>query len=56
MTELSLEQELRILNFNQSVQKMSESEVKEKLVQLYREMVIADATYKQLIGAAWGFV
>lgn len=51
---LSLEQKFSIISFNSQVEKMSEEQAKMLLKQLFEQMTIKDAMYKELMSASWG--
>lgn len=51
---LSLEQKFSIISFNSQVEKMSEEQAKMLLKQLFEQMTIKDAMYKELVSASWG--
>jgi len=53
-TELSLEQQFNIRSFETQVEKMSHEQAQEFLVQLYRQMMMREATYKNLLKHQWG--
>ncbi|MBD2664171.1 phycobilisome degradation protein; NblA [Richelia sinica FACHB-800] len=52
--ELSLEQQFNIRSFATQVQEMSHEQAKEFLVKLYEQMVVREATYKELLKHQWG--
>ena len=52
--ELSLEQQFSIRSFETQVQNMSHEQAKDFLVKLYQQMVMREATYKQLLKYQWG--
>ncbi|MBP5974272.1 MAG: NblA/ycf18 family protein [Brasilonema octagenarum HA4186-MV1] len=52
--ELSLEQQFNIRSFATQVQHMSHDQAKDFLVKLYEQMVLREATYKQLLKHQWG--
>jgi hypothetical protein len=52
--KLTLEQEIKILNFSQEVTKMTEEEAKRLLLEKFKELVSMDAYYKAEIKQAWG--
>ncbi|PIG91935.1 NblA/ycf18 family protein [Gloeocapsopsis sp. IPPAS B-1203] len=52
--ELSLEQQFSIRSFESQVQNMSHEQAKDFLVKLYQQMVMREATYKQLLKHHWG--
>jgi hypothetical protein len=52
--ELSLEQQFSIRSFANQVQQMSHEEAQDFLVQLYEQMVVREATYKELLKHQWG--
>jgi len=52
--ELSLEQQFNIRSFATQVQQMSHEQAKEFLVKLYEQMVVREATYKELLKHQWG--
>lgn len=52
--ELSLEQQFNIRSFESQVQNMSHEQAKDFLVKLYQQMVMREATYKQLLKHHWG--
>ena len=53
--ELSLEQQFNIRSFETQVQQMSHEQAQDFLVKLYQQMVMREATYKELIKHQWGF-
>lgn len=52
--ELTLEQQFNIRSFETQVQHMSLDQAQEFLVQLYRQMVVKEATYQNLLKHQWG--
>lgn len=52
--ELSLEQQFNIHSFANQVQHMSHEQAKDFLVKLYEQMVVREATYKELLKHQWG--
>ncbi|KAF3886428.1 MULTISPECIES: NblA/ycf18 family protein [Nostocales] len=52
--ELSLEQQFSIHSFASQVQNMSHDQAKDFLVKLYEQMVVREATYKELLKHQWG--
>ncbi len=52
--ELSLEQQFSIRSFETQVQQMSHEQAQDFLVKLYQQMVMREATYKQLLKHQWG--
>ncbi|WP_017652382.1 NblA/ycf18 family protein [Fortiea contorta] len=52
--ELSLEQQFNIHSFAHQVQHMSHEQAKDFLVKLYEQMVVREATYKELLKHQWG--
>lgn len=52
--ELSLEQQFNIRSFETQVELMSHEQAQHFLVQLYKQMVMREATYKQLLKHQWG--
>lgn len=53
-TELSLEQQFSIRSFETQVEQMSQQQAQQFLVQLYQQMMVREATYKQLLKHQWG--
>ena len=53
--ELSLEQQFNIRSFETQVEKMDREQAQDFLVKLYRQMVMREATYKELLKHQWGF-
>jgi hypothetical protein len=53
-TELTLEQQFSIHSFATQVQHMSHDQAKDFLVKLYEQMVVREATYKELLKHQWG--
>ncbi|MEA5616236.1 NblA/ycf18 family protein [Cronbergia sp. UHCC 0137] len=51
---LSLEQQFSIRSFSTQVQEMSHDQAKDFLVKLYEQMVVREATYKELLKHQWG--
>lgn len=47
--KLSIEQQFSIRSFETQVQKMSREQAQDFLIKLYEQMVIREATYKQLL-------
>jgi predicted HD phosphohydrolase len=52
--ELTLEQQFSIRSFATQVQNMSPEQAKDFLVKLYEQMVVREATYKELLKHQWG--
>ncbi len=52
--ELSLEQQFNIRSFETQVHKMSHEQAQDFLIKLYQQMVMREATYKQLLKHQWG--
>jgi hypothetical protein len=52
--ELSLEQQFSIRSFETQVQKMSREQAQDFLVKLYEQMMLREATYKNLLKHQWG--
>ncbi|RUT06308.1 hypothetical protein DSM107010_53120 [Chroococcidiopsis cubana SAG 39.79] len=52
--ELSLEQQFNIRSFETQVEKMDREQAQDFLVKLYRQMVMREATYKELLKHHWG--
>lgn len=52
--ELSLEQQFSIRSFETQVQQMSHEQAQDFLVRLYQQMVMREATYKELLKHQWG--
>ncbi|TAE58340.1 MAG: NblA-related protein [Nostocales cyanobacterium] len=52
--ELSLEQQFNIRSFATQVKNMSHEQAQEFLVKLYEQMVVREATYKELLKHQWG--
>jgi len=52
--ELSLEQQFNIRSFEQQVQSMSREQALEFLVNLYRQMILQENSYKNLLKHQWG--
>lgn len=52
--ELSLEQEFSIRSFETQVEQMSLEQAQHFLVQLYKQMMMREATYKHLLKHQWG--
>lgn len=51
--KLRLEDELKLYVFNREVSSMSELEVKEKLVEIYAQMIVTQNYYNEAIKKAW---
>ncbi|MBF2064727.1 MAG: NblA/ycf18 family protein [Calothrix sp. C42_A2020_038] len=52
--ELTLEQQFSIHSFATQVQDMSHEQAKDFLIKLYEQMVVREATYKELLKHQWG--
>ncbi|MCL1464128.1 MULTISPECIES: NblA/ycf18 family protein [Argonema] len=52
--ELSLEQQFSIFSFKNQVEKMNHEQAQEFLVKLYEQMMVREATYKNLLKHQWG--
>jgi Phycobilisome degradation protein nblA len=52
--ELSLEQQFSIRSFETQVEHMNLEQAQLFLVQLYKQMMMREATYKQLLKQQWG--
>lgn len=53
-TQLTLEQQFNLRSFETQVARMSHEQAQGFLVQMYEQMLIRDALYKQLLGDRWG--
>ncbi|OKH14852.1 hypothetical protein NIES592_08215 [Fischerella major NIES-592] len=51
--ELTHEQQFNICAFNQEVKNMTESEAKQKLVEIYRRMIEQQNYYQQELKKVW---
>ncbi|MBD2564730.1 MULTISPECIES: NblA/ycf18 family protein [Nostoc] len=51
--KLSLEQEFSIRSFADQVQQMSREQAQEFLLMLYKQMMIRETTYKELLKHEW---
>lgn len=54
MVELSLEEDLHVAMFSLQVDNLNEAECKFLMKQLYRQMLIKDALWKNLAKSSWG--
>ncbi|HEY9701756.1 MAG TPA: NblA/ycf18 family protein [Allocoleopsis sp.] len=54
INELSLEQQFSIRSFETQVERMSHEQAQQFLVDLYKQMMVREATYKQLLKHQWG--
>ncbi|WP_295616669.1 NblA/ycf18 family protein [Chamaesiphon sp. GL140_3_metabinner_50] len=52
--DLSLEQQFNIRSFEHQVKDMSHVQAQEFLVNLYRQMVLQENSYKNLLKHQWG--
>jgi Phycobilisome degradation protein nblA len=52
--DLSLEQQFNIRSFEHQVKEMSHQQAQEFLVNLYRQMVLQENSYKNLLKHQWG--
>lgn len=52
--ELSLEQQFSIRSFETQVEKMNLEQAQSFLIQLYKQMLMREATYKHLLKHQWG--
>lgn len=52
--KLSLEQQFNIRSFAMQVKGMSHEQAQEFLVQLYEQMIMREASYKELLKHQWG--
>ncbi len=52
--ELSLEQQFSIRSFETQVEHMSHEQAQQFLVQLYKQMMMREETYKNLLKHQWG--
>ncbi|AFZ00015.1 NblA/ycf18 family protein [Calothrix sp. PCC 6303] len=52
--QLTVEQQFSIHSFASQVKDMSHEQAKDFLVQLYEQMVVREATYKELLKHQWG--
>jgi hypothetical protein len=53
--ELTLEQQFSIRFFETQVQDMTREQAQEFLVKLYKQMMMQENTYKNLLKHQWGF-
>jgi hypothetical protein len=51
--ELSLEQEFSLRTFSDQVQQMSREQAQEFLLMFYKQMMIRETTYQQLLKQQW---
>jgi hypothetical protein len=51
--QLSLEQEFSIRSFADQVQQMSREQSQEFLLMLYKQMMVRETTYKELLKSQW---
>ncbi|MEH1765674.1 NblA/ycf18 family protein [Nostoc sp.] len=51
--ELSLEQEFSLRTFSDQVQQMSHEQAQEFLLMLYKQMMIRETTYQELLKHQW---
>ncbi len=52
--DLSLEQQFNICSFEHQVKDMSREQAQEFLVNLYRQMILQENSYKNLLKHQWG--
>jgi Phycobilisome degradation protein nblA len=52
--DLSLEQQFNIRSFEHQIKDMSHEQTQEFLVNLYRQMMLQENSYKNLIKHQWG--
>jgi Phycobilisome degradation protein nblA len=52
--QLTLEQQFNIRSFATQVKDMSHEQAQDFLVKLYEQMVLREATYKELLKHQWG--
>jgi hypothetical protein len=52
--ELSLEQQFSLRSFETQVSQMSREQAQQFLMTLYEQMMLREATYKQLLKHQWG--
>ncbi len=52
--ELSLEQRFSVRSFENQVQKMSQAQAQDFLVQLYEQMMMRENMYKHFLKHQWG--
>lgn len=52
--ELTLEQQFNIRSFATQVEQMSHEQAQDFLIKLYEQMVVREATYKELLKHQWG--
>jgi Phycobilisome degradation protein nblA len=52
--QLTLEQQFTIRSFATQVKDMSHEQAQDFLVKLYEQMVVREATYKELLKHQWG--
>lgn len=55
MTKLSLEQDFEVRSFAFKVRQLNQSEAHEALVVMFRQMLLQQNTYKDLLKKQWGF-
>lgn len=51
--ELSLEQEFSLRTFSDQVKQMSREQAQEFLLMLYKQMIIRETTYRELLKHEW---
>jgi len=52
--QLSLEQEFNVRSFETKVEQMSLEQAQQCLIKLYRDSIVREETYKQLLKYQWG--
>lgn len=53
MNRTKTEQEFRICSFNREIQAMSEDEVKQKLIELFKQIIEQDNHYQEELRKEW---
>jgi Phycobilisome degradation protein nblA len=53
-SQLTLEQQFNIRSFETQVAMMSHEQAQEFLVDLYKQMIMRESTYKELLKHQWG--
>ena len=54
MSNFTTEQEFELIKFKQDIQKLSEREVKELLLQAFKDMMLQQNNFKAILKQHWG--
>lgn len=55
VSDLSLEQQFSIKSFEAQARQMSREQAQDFLIEMYKQMLVREQVYKNLVAHQWGF-